>query len=123
MDPTNAYAMNNYSYYLSLRNEYLEKAKEYSAMSNNIEKTNASYMDTYAWILYQLKEYKSAKDWQEKALRNSDLLDPVMFDHYGDILYRLGDVENAVKSWMKAKEKGENSNVLNKKIAERKTNE
>jgi tetratricopeptide (TPR) repeat protein len=123
LDPTNAYAMNNYSYYLSLRNEYLEKAKEYSAMSNNIEKTNASYMDTYAWILYQLKEYKSAKDWQEKALRNSDLSDPVMFDHYGDILYRLGDVENAVKSWLKAKEKGENSSVLNKKIAEKKINE
>lgn len=123
LDPTNAYAMNNYSYYLSLRNEHLEKAKEYSAMSNNIEKTNASYMDTYAWILYQLKEYKSAKDWQEKALRNSDLSDPVMYDHYGDILFRLGDVENAVKSWIKARDKGGNASDLNKKITERRINE
>ncbi len=123
LDPSNAYAMNNYSYYLSLRNEYLEKAKEYSSMSNSIDKSNASYMDTYAWILYQLKEYKSAKEWQEKALRTSNLSDPLMFEHYGDILYRLGDIDNAVKSWIKAKEKGAKSEQLNKKIADKKLNE
>ena len=123
LDPKNAYAMNNYGYYLSLRNEYLEKAKEYSAMANSIEKSNASYMDTYAWILFQLKDYKSAKEWQEKALRNSDLSDPVMYDHYGDILYRLEDIENAVKSWIKAKEKGSISEFLDRKITDRKLHE
>jgi predicted negative regulator of RcsB-dependent stress response len=92
-------------------------------MSNSIDKSNASYMDTYAWILYQLKEYKSAKEWQEKALRTSNLSDPLMFEHYGDILYRLGDIDNAVKSWIKAKEKGAKSEQLNKKIADKKLNE
>ena len=112
--------MNNYSYYLSLRNEFLEKAREYSAKSNTIDKSNPSYMDTYAWILYQLKEYKSAKEWQEKALRYSDLSDPIMFEHYGDILFQLGDIDNAVKSWIKAKEKGNTSSLLDKKIANKK---
>jgi predicted negative regulator of RcsB-dependent stress response len=46
-----------------------------------------------------------------------------MFEHYGDILYRLGDIDNAVKSWIKAKEKGAKSEQLNKKIADKKLNE
>ena len=68
LDPNNVYVLNNYSYYLSLRAENLEKAKAMSSKSNNIAPNQPSFQDTYAWILFQLKEYEEANVWIDKAL-------------------------------------------------------
>lgn len=114
-NPDNAYALNNFSYYLSLRKVNLQKAKQMSAYSNKLEKDNASFEDTYAWILFQLGEYKEAKVWQEKAMK-SDSANATLLEHYGDILSKLGDVDKAVENWKKAKEKGSDSKTLDKKI-------
>ena len=63
--------LNNYSYYLSVRGEQLEKAKEMSAKSNSLVPNQPSLQDTYAWILYKLKDYNGAKEWIEKAINNA----------------------------------------------------
>ncbi len=57
LDPENAYVLNNYSYYLSIRKVNLERAKEMSAYSNKIP-DNSSFLDTYAWILFQFYRRK-----------------------------------------------------------------
>jgi len=116
LEPDNAYALNNYAYYLSLRKNKLDKAKEYSLMSNNMKKNNPSYMDTYAWILYQLGDYTQAKDWQLKAIEQSSEKSAVMLEHYGDILFKLGSKEDAVKYWEQAKQAGSENKLLDKKI-------
>ena len=120
LDPDNAIVLNNYSYYLSLRKKDLEKAKQMSKKSNEIDPNNGTYQDTYAWILYQKKEYKEAKDWIIKALNNGSEKSPVVNEHYGDILYRLGNKEEAYIQWQKAKKLGEASDLLDKKIKDKK---
>ncbi|MES2559303.1 MAG: tetratricopeptide repeat protein [Bacteroidota bacterium] len=114
-DSQNAYAMNNYAYFLSLRKVNLEKAAAMSKRSLELDAENASYMDTYGWILYAQKDYAGAKEYIEKSLRYSPNNAEVC-DHLGDVLYQLNDKEGALKSWKKAKELGSDSILLDKKI-------
>ncbi|MBC8266182.1 MAG: tetratricopeptide repeat protein [Flavobacteriales bacterium] len=118
-DPDNVQILNNFSYYLSLRNQDLEKASEMSKKSNELSPDNASFQDTYAWILYQQKNYKEAKIWLEKAYKNGGKNSPVITEHFGDIYFKLGDKEQAIIFWKKAKELGDGSKYLEKKIAEK----
>ena len=120
LQPGNALVMNNYSYYLSLRNEFLEKAEELSRKSNELSPNNVSFQDTYGWIKYQMGEYEDAADWLKKAMDNGGARSAVILDHYGDALFQLGKVEEAVESWMKAKELGIDSEIIDRKISERK---
>jgi tetratricopeptide (TPR) repeat protein len=111
--------MNNWAYYLSLRNEQLEKAEKMSRKSNQLVKDNASYEDTYAWILYKMKNYEEAKRWQERALEHSREPNGILLEHYGDILYQLGQKEIAIEYWKKAKVTGKYSELLDKKLADK----
>lgn len=120
IQPDNVYALNNYAYYLSLRNEQLEKAEKMSLHSNELEKDNSSFQDTYAWILFRLKKYKEAKVWIEKAVKSSSNKSAVIIEHYGDILYHVGEQSQAIINWKKALEMGEKSATLQKKINEKK---
>ena len=123
IDPNNIIVLNNYSYYLSLRNEDLEKAKRMSAKSNNLAPNQSSFQDTYAWILFQLKEYEKADVWISKAINNSAKPGGVLLEHKGDILYHLGDVEGAIKYWKKAKIIGGASKQIDQKIKDKKYHE
>ncbi len=119
-DQDNAYTMNNYSYYLSLRNENLERASELSEKSNKLVPNNDAFQDTYAWILYKMEKYGEAKEWIEKSLQSGGDQSPVILEHYGDILFKLGDVDKAVSYWQKAKSLGSESELIGRKIADRK---
>lgn len=120
-DPDNANVLNNYSYYLSLRNEKLEKAEKMSKRSNMLEPNISSYQDTYGWILYQMKKYGDARTWIEKAVNSGGgKNNPVILEHLGDACYQLGDKENALKYWNDAKQNGGTSENLEKKIADKK---
>jgi len=120
LNPNDIYVLNNYSYYLSMRMEKLEKAEEMSKKSNELEPNNASYLDTYAWILYASKKYADAKVYMEKALAIDGNKNPVLLEHYGDILYRLDIKEIAFEYWNKAKIAGKGSDFLEQKIIEKK---
>ncbi len=120
LDPQNAYVLNNYSYYLSERGVNLDKALEMSKKSNDIEKNNSSFLDTYGWIFYKKGDYANAKVWIEKAFDNGGSKSGTIIEHLGDINYRLGEAPKALELWKKAKETGEGSPLLDKKIAEQK---
>ena len=120
IDANNVYTLNNYAYYLSLRNEDLDKAEKMSLRSNQLSPGNASFMDTYAWILFRQKKYQEAKNWIEKAMEANGGKNGVIIEHYGDILYHLNQKEEAFLNWKKATELGEDSSVLQKKINEKK---
>ncbi|MDP9078174.1 MAG: tetratricopeptide repeat protein [Bacteroidota bacterium] len=119
-NPDNAFTLNNFAYYLSLRGEELAKAAKMSKRSNELQPNNASFEDTYAWILFKQKDYAGAKVWIEKALNNDKDKSAVKSEHYGDILFYLGNVDGAVENWKKAKDKGDKSPVLDRKINEKK---
>jgi len=119
-NPDNAFALNNYAYYLSLRNEQLDKAAQMSAHANELQPNTASFEDTYAWILFKQKKYTDAKTWIEKAILHDKTNSAVQLEHYGDIMFYLGDTDAAVENWKKARSSGEQSPVLDRKINERK---
>lgn len=115
-DPTNSYTLNNYSYYLSLRGEKLEKAVEYAKQAVRLDEDNANNQDTYGWVLFELKRYEEAKFWIEKSINTSDDPSGVVLEHLGDVYFELGEVEKAVFYWKQASEKGETSEMIEKKI-------
>lgn len=119
-NPNNAYTLNNYAYYLSVRGVQLDKAEAMSKQSNDLQPSTASFEDTYAWILFKQKKYAEARTWIEKALVNDKEHNAVQTEHYGDIMFYLGDVEAAVQNWKKAKSYGGQSSILDRKINEKK---
>ncbi|MEP7263267.1 MAG: tetratricopeptide repeat protein [Bacteroidota bacterium] len=116
-DPT---VLNNYAYYLSVRNERLDKADEMSKKSNDISPGQSNYEDTYAWILYKKADYEKARIWIEKALTSGGNSNGTILEHYGDILFRSGKTEEAIQNWQKAKDSGDYSELLLKKLADHK---
>ncbi|HEY4798704.1 MAG TPA: hypothetical protein VII99_06455, partial [Bacteroidia bacterium] len=120
LDSDNANVMNNWAYYLSLRNENLDKAEKMGRKANQLVKDNSSYEDTYAWVLYKQKQYEEAKKWIEKALEHGGEKNGVILEHYGDLFFQLGQTEKAFEYWKKAKAAGKHSDLLDKKIADKK---
>lgn len=119
LDPNNAYLLNNYAYYLSLRNTNLDKAQKMSEKSLEIEPKSASFLDTYGWILFVKKDYAGAKTQIEKSL-GIEPENPEVVEHYGDVLCKLGDMNGAVANWLRAKSLKVESKTIEKKLKDKK---
>lgn len=118
--PDNYLTLSNYAYYLALRNQNLSKAEGLAAKAALAMPKNSSVLDTYALVLFKLGKYDAALVAIEKALQNNDVPNPVYLEHYGDILFLKGDIEKAVMQWQKAKQAGNDSEKLTRKINEKK---
>ena len=91
--PNNVQVLNNYAYYLSLREENLERAEEMSKKTIEMFPEEANYLDTYAWILYKMKKYEQAKIWMQKAIDISE--SETFYSHMAEILIELGEKEES----------------------------
>ncbi|MBK0401594.1 tetratricopeptide repeat protein [Adhaeribacter sp. BT258] len=118
IDPNNIHVLNNYSYFLSVRNQDLPKAKEMAEKLIKMAPEESTYLDTYAWVLYKMKDYTSAKTYLEKALETSK--DGTVIEHYGDVLFQLGKKDEALSQWQQAKKAGGASDLIDKKIRDKK---
>ncbi|HZH67577.1 MAG TPA: tetratricopeptide repeat protein, partial [Chitinophagales bacterium] len=117
INPNNATALNNYAYYLSVRNIELSRAERMSKKSNLLEENNAAFQDTYAWILYQKGEYEEALNWMNKAMESAKgNPSSEMLDHLGDILLKLDRKPEALKYWNKALELNQDNQKISDKI-------
>jgi tetratricopeptide (TPR) repeat protein len=116
----NAYVLNNYAYYLSLAGADLDKAEKMAKKAVSLDPESASFQDTYGWVLFMQGKYKEAGEWILKALNNKEEPSAEVMEHYGDVLYKLGDATQALQYWQKAKQKGKGSDLLEKKIADKK---
>ncbi|MBC7446823.1 MAG: tetratricopeptide repeat protein, partial [Hymenobacteraceae bacterium] len=115
VQPDNAEVLNNYAYYLSLRNQQLEKARTMSERLIKLNPTDGTYLDTHAWVLYKLGEYEAARGFLEKALKGQP--NPEVLEHYGDVLWRLGRPDDALQQWQRARQlQREPSETLERKI-------
>jgi Tfp pilus assembly protein PilF len=86
----------------------------------SLDPESASFQDTYGWVLFMQGKYKEAGEWILKALNNKEEPSAEVMEHYGDVLYKLGDATQALQYWQKAKQKGKGSDLLEKKIADKK---
>jgi len=119
LDSLNAHVLNNWGYYLSLREEKLALAERLGRKLMAIEPNEATYQDTYGWILYKAKKYDAALPFLEKAGTVSDASGTVQ-EHLGDLYFQLGQTEKALEYWQKAaKNKPEQPEMLQKKIRQR----
>lgn len=117
-DPLNDHVLNNYSWYLSLRKENLDKALEMSTKLIQMYPDNPTYLDTHGWVLYTRGKYEEALVFLRKAANMEE--DGTVIEHYGDVLYQLGKIEDAVEQWKRASTKNDVSKNLDRKIADRK---
>lgn len=120
----NANALNNYSYYLSIRKERLAYAEKLAKKAIELSPSIGSYQDTYGWIMYQLKNYAKAKQYVQKAIElNTPNADATLYDHLGDIEFQLGNIKEAEENWKIAKQKGMQSDELDNKLKNKRINE
>ncbi len=121
LNPRNATLLNNYAYYLSLRNVRLNDAEKMSKESMRIRPGEGTFLDTYGWILYQQGKFKDALDYIRKAVAaNPNETDPSLWEHLGAAEYKAGNKDAAITAWKKAKEKGSTNIYIDKMIAEHK---
>ena len=115
-DPKNAYVLNNYSYYLALRNVQLDKALTLSKelVSSNPDQYN--YLDTYAWVLFKKGDFQEALIWIEKSLANGGNEHAAILEHYGDILWKNGKTSQAIEQWQKALSLDDTRSLLKEKV-------
>ena len=120
LDSNNFILLNNYSYYLALRETNLERAEE--LMLKVIAKfpNNSTYLDTYGWVMFQLGAYSESEKFLFKAIINSDGQSGEILEHYGDVLYKLKKIDEANVFWNKSKKTGNYSKKLIQKISENK---
>jgi Tfp pilus assembly protein PilF len=121
LNDSNAYVLNNYAYYLSVKGQELDKAERMAKKAVTLDPDNPSFQDTYGWIFFMQGNYPAAREWILKAITNpAEEPSAEVLEHYGDVLYKLGDTASAIEYWIKAKSKGPGSPTLDKKIADKK---
>jgi len=113
-DPNNDHALNNYSYFLSLRGNKLERAFEMSSKLVSMYPENPTYLDTHGWVLFQMDNFKEAEKYLRKAAELDT--DGTILEHYGDVLFKLGRKDEALVYWKQAKESGGASENIDNKI-------
>jgi tetratricopeptide (TPR) repeat protein len=118
LEPDDKYVLNNYSYFLAIRGEKLEKALEMTKKCNELEPDNSTFMDTHAWVLYKMKNFDQAVEIMEKAIEKGGKNSAVIMEHYGDILYHAGRSDKAKEIWKNAVLLGKGSDLLIKKAEE-----
>jgi tetratricopeptide (TPR) repeat protein len=116
LNPTDEHVLNNYSYYLSLRKERLDKAASMSKQLVEKFPSEGTYLDTYAWVLYQQGKYEEALHYLSLALADDKSQSSAVWEHHGDVLFRLGRIKEAVESWKKAIALPNANQILDKKI-------
>ena len=120
LNPRNTILLNNYSYYLALARQNLNRAESLIIKAINMNSNSATFLDTYGWILFQKNQYDKAEEIIFKAVMLSEESSGVILEHYGDVLNKLGKIEESLLFWNKAKENGEHSEKLLNKIHDEK---
>lgn len=104
----NIMCLNNYAYYLSLREQQLDLAEEMSYKTIRQEPYNPTYLDTYAWILFKKEDFTHAREYINKVVDpekpdNEILADSLLMgniiEHAGDIHACCGDIDTALRLW------------------------
>jgi tetratricopeptide (TPR) repeat protein len=117
IQPDNYGVLNNYSYYLSLRGDRMDQALEMSTRLVENNPDNATFLDTHGWVLFVRGSYIDAHQYLEKAASLES--DGTIIEHLGDVLFKLGEVEKAISTWKKAKQMGDTTDQIDKKIEDK----
>ena len=94
------------------------QANKMATEANRLQPNQSEIEHALGWVFYKSNDWKNSKIWLEKAANSSN--EALIIEHYGDVLFKLGQLEDALVQWQRAKLSGSKSELLNKKIADRK---
>ena len=114
--PDNDLTLNNFAYFLAVRDMELDRAEQLSAKAVSLSPESPTVLDTYAWVFFRKKEYSLALAYIEKAIKNCKEDNAEILEHYGDILFMNGQFDQAVENWEKALELDPESEILRRKV-------
>ena len=117
MSPNNPVILNNYSYYLSLREERLDLAEQYIKRSVAMEPDNSAFLDTYGWVLYKLGRIDEAIIMVEKAIENGGNESPEIIKHYCELLTVSGRIDEARIICQQSIEMSDSDETVEEKMA------
>ena len=109
IDPYNLVVLNNYSYYLALRNENLNKAYEYIKRCLAVQPSSSTYLDTYGWVLFKMGKFDEARDVLFNALSKGSSNNIDVVEHYIEVLLSLGLEPEALKYYQLIKDNNKRS--------------
>ena len=123
--------LNNYAYYLSLREERLDEAAEMSRRTLKAAPDNPIYLDTYAWIMFISRQYDEAErvmykvvppDSTDEYLLDNKYCMSNVLEHAGDIAWMQGKEEDALRFWRLAMKRDDKTGtpLLPKKVRKKK---
>jgi tetratricopeptide (TPR) repeat protein len=115
LDPANTTALNNYAYYLSVREENLERALEMATEAVESNPENSSFLDTLGWVYFKMENYDQARNYIQQSIDTGDASAEV-FEHMGDVLEAQGEIEEARDWWERALEEDPDRTHLNEKL-------
>ncbi len=118
--PNLPYILADYAYYLCLRNEQPDKAKQLAEKALKLQPDLVRSLHAAGWLALKNKDYANARDLLSRAVQTNEEINPLLLEHLGDACYQTGDANGAVSWWTKAQAKGARSATLERKIAERK---
>lgn len=105
IQPDDPSILNNYAYYLAVRNERLDRAEALIEQALKTAPDQPSYLDTYGWVLYRQGNYDKAERYIKKAL-DAGATSAEVLEHHGDVLFQLGRREEAIEQWKRAQSVG-----------------
>ncbi len=106
LDPENIGVLNNYAYYLSLREVNLKQALKMSKVTINAEPKNSTYLDTYAWVLFKMGKAQKAKNYIIQAINEGGSSNKDIIIHYAEILLSLKEYKEALKYYTNCSKNG-----------------
>ena len=118
IEPKNAKVYNGHATLLLEVGDYTS-AKEKIKQAITIDPRNEHYFHLYGQILLKLQLYAEALIQLERAVVINHT-DPEILEHYGDALFLNGKTDNAVEIWLESKKYGNPSELLKKKIRDKK---
>lgn len=115
LDSSNHNAMNNYAYFMSVREEQLEYAEELALRALGYDPENAAYLDTAGWIYFKKGEFEKAKEYIRNSIETGEASAEV-YEHMGDVYEQLGQLADAVSWWKKALEEDPDRTYLQERL-------
>jgi tetratricopeptide (TPR) repeat protein len=119
LSANDAVVLNSYAYLLAVTGQSLDVAKEMALKASEIKPASADVEHTLAWIAFQSNDLNSARAYMEKSMEHGGGDDYRTLEHYGDIRISMGETDQAIEYWQLSLESGNPSEVLKRKIAER----
>lgn len=115
LDGDNDVALNNYAYYLSEREERLEKAWQMASRALELNPGNAAFLDTLGWIYFKMGELEKAHKYIQASIDTGSASAEVL-EHMGDVYEQMEKKDQARRWWQKALDKDPERDYLKDRL-------